>query len=88
MTKKKGRIFSGMRPSGRLHLGNLLGALENWAALQDEYDCVYCAVDIHALTDLRSKEQAFEIAPNVREMVLLPSAQAGSVHVHRSGGAR
>ena len=67
---KKGRIFSGMRPSGRLHLGNLLGALENWSALQDEYDCVYCAVDIHALTDLRSGEQARQIAPNVREMIL------------------
>lgn len=59
-----------MRPSGRLHLGNLLGALENWAALQAEYDCVYCAVDIHALTDLRSREQAHEIAGNVREMIL------------------
>ena len=70
MTKKKGRIFSGNRPSGRLHLGNLLGALENWAALQDEYDCVYCAVDIHALTDIRSGDEVREIAPNVREMVL------------------
>jgi tryptophanyl-tRNA synthetase len=59
-----------MRPSGRLHLGNLLGALENWVALQADYDCIYCAVDIHALTDLRSVEQVHRIKPNVREMIL------------------
>ena len=67
---RKGRIFSGARPSGRLHIGNLLGALENWAALQDEYDCIYCAVDIHALTDIRSGDEVREITPNIREMVL------------------
>jgi len=43
------RVFSGMRPTGPLHLGHLVGALGNWAALQDEYDCIYCAVDWHAL---------------------------------------
>ncbi|MFQ5860526.1 MAG: tryptophan--tRNA ligase [Dehalococcoidia bacterium] len=67
---KRGRIFSGMRPSGRLHLGNYLGALRNWAALQDDYDCVYCAVDVHALTTTTSREEAHEIQPNIREMVL------------------
>ena len=40
-------IFSGMRPTGRLHLGNYLGALQNWVALQDEYNCIYAAVDVH-----------------------------------------
>ena len=45
-------IFSGMRPTGRLHLGNYLGALQNWVALQDEYSCIYAAVDVHALTTL------------------------------------
>lgn len=44
------RILSGMRPTGRLHLGNLLGALSNWVRLQDEYECYYTIVDWHALT--------------------------------------
>jgi tryptophanyl-tRNA synthetase len=47
---KKKRILSGMRPTGPLHLGNLLGALANWVKLQDEYDCFYFIADWHALT--------------------------------------
>ena len=39
-----------MRPTGRLHLGHLLGALPNWVRLQDDYDCFYCVADLHALT--------------------------------------
>jgi tryptophanyl-tRNA synthetase len=49
MTEKK-RILSGMRPTGPLHLGNLLGALNNWVQMQDEYDCFYFIADWHALT--------------------------------------
>ena len=44
------RVFSGIKPTGSVHLGNLLGALHNWVALQDEADAVYCVVDLHALT--------------------------------------
>ena len=44
------RVFSGMQPSGAMHLGNLLGALTSWVALQDEADCVYSVVDLHAIT--------------------------------------
>jgi tryptophanyl-tRNA synthetase len=66
----KGRVFSGMRPSGKLHLGNWLGALQNWVALQDAYECIYCAVDIHALTTLGSHDDIPEIQNNVREMVI------------------
>ncbi len=44
------RVFSGMQPSGEAHLGNYLGALRQWAAMQDDYDCVYCIVDQHAIT--------------------------------------
>jgi tryptophanyl-tRNA synthetase len=44
------RVFSGIQPSGALHLGNYLGALRNWVALQDDADAVYCVVDLHALT--------------------------------------
>lgn len=49
---KKGRVFSGARPTGRQHLGNLFGAIRNYVALQEDYDCVYCVVDLHALTSL------------------------------------
>ena len=49
MADKK-RIFSGMQPTGFLTLGNYLGAMRNWVALQDEYDCVYSVVDLHSLT--------------------------------------
>ena len=44
------RIFSGIQPSGSPHLGNYLGAMKNWAALQRDHDCIYCVVDLHAIT--------------------------------------
>ena len=49
MAEKK-RIFSGIQPSGDLTLGSYMGAIKNWVALQDEYECVYCIVDMHAIT--------------------------------------
>ena len=68
MTKeKKGRVFSGARPTGRQHLGNYLGAIKNYVALQDEYECVYCVVDLHALTTMDSTA---ELRSNCTEMVL------------------
>ncbi len=44
------RIFSGIQPSGNLHLGNYLGAIKNWVKLQDEFDSIFCVVDLHAIT--------------------------------------
>jgi tryptophanyl-tRNA synthetase len=44
------RVFSGMQPTNGLHLGNYLGALQKWVALQDQYECIYCVVDLHAIT--------------------------------------
>jgi tryptophanyl-tRNA synthetase len=61
------RIFSGARPTGRQHIGNYLGALQNWVKLQDEYDCIYCIVDIHALTSL---EDTSQLQQNIQEMML------------------
>ncbi len=46
----KGRIFSGVQPTGNLHLGNYLGAIRNFVPLQDDYECIYCVVDMHAIT--------------------------------------
>jgi len=44
------RVFSGMQPTGSLHLGNYLGAMINWIAMQDSHECIYCIVDLHAIT--------------------------------------
>lgn len=48
--QEKKIIFSGIQPSGILTLGNYLGALKNWVSLQEEYNCVYCVVNMHAIT--------------------------------------
>ena len=64
---KKGRVFSGARPTGRQHLGNYLGAIKNYVALQEDYDCVYCIVDLHALTTLDTTEN---LRANTLEMAL------------------
>jgi tryptophanyl-tRNA synthetase len=66
-TKMRKRVFSGARPTGRQHIGNYVGAIQNYVALQDEYDCVYCIVDIHALTTLENTESLRE---DTHEMVL------------------
>jgi tryptophanyl-tRNA synthetase len=51
------RIFSGVQPTGNLHLGNYLGAIRNWVALQHEFDCIFCIVDLHALTQPQEPAQ-------------------------------
>lgn len=62
----KKRIFSGAQPTGNLHLGNYLGALKNWVALQDEYESFYCIVNLHAVTLPQNPEvlrqKTFELA--------------------------
>ena len=63
----KKRVFSGARPTGRQHIGNYIGAIQNYVALQDEYECVYCIVDIHALTSL---EETDRLQDNIFEMML------------------
>jgi tryptophanyl-tRNA synthetase len=64
---KKGRVFSGARPTGKQHLGNYLGAIKNYVKLQDEYDCIYCIVDIHALTTLETTK---DLKQNTLDMAL------------------
>jgi len=61
------RVLSGMRPTGKLHLGNYVGALDNWVRMQDAYECFFCVVDWHALTTdyadtSRVKENSLEVA--------------------------
>lgn len=62
------RIMSGMRPTGRLHLGNYLGALQNWVRLQDTYECFFAIVDWHALTT--GYEDTADLTANVRRLVV------------------
>lgn len=64
---KKGRVFSGARPTGRQHLGNYLGAIQNYVSLQADFDCVYCIVDVHALTTVETTQ---ELRQNTFEMAL------------------
>ncbi|MBL4597134.1 MAG: tryptophan--tRNA ligase [Robiginitomaculum sp.] len=59
------RVFSGVQPTGRLHLGNYLGALTKFVALQDQHECVFCVVDLHAITVRQEKSM---LAANTREI--------------------
>ncbi len=61
------RIFSGIQPSGELHIGNWLGAVQNWVKLQQSYDCLFCVVDLHAIT---AKYEHASLASRTREMAV------------------
>jgi len=66
-SKTRKRVLSGMRPTGKLHLGNFVGALQNWVGMQDTYECYFCVVDWHALTTdyadtSKVKEHSLEVA--------------------------
>jgi len=72
VTKKnnifKKRVFSGIKPTGSMHLGNYLGAVKNWADSQDEYRNIFCVVDLHAIT---VKQDSGELKKNIRELSAL-----------------
>jgi tryptophanyl-tRNA synthetase len=59
------RIFSGIQPTGNLHLGNYLGAIRNWVAMQHDYECIFCIVDLHALT---LPQDPLELRQSTREV--------------------
>ena len=68
ISSSRPRVFSGMRPTGKLHLGNYMGALANWVKLQDQYECYFFIADWHALTtDYADPSQ---IAPNTLDVLL------------------
>ncbi len=60
------RVFSGVQPSGDIHIGNYLGAMRQFVALQEDYECFFCVVDLHALTvpqdPIKLKENTIELA--------------------------
>src|SRR5829696_9679213 len=65
MAAFKERVFSGVQPTGNLHLGNYLGAIKRFVQLQDRYDCIYCVVDMHAITTWQDPS---ELAGQIREV--------------------
>jgi tryptophanyl-tRNA synthetase len=83
---KKGRVFSGIRPTGRAHLGNYLGAFKNYVALQDDYDCIYCIVDLHALTTvedtLNLKQNTYDLALDLLAVGIRPEETILFVQSH------
>jgi tryptophanyl-tRNA synthetase len=65
MDHPKNRIFSGIQPTGNLHLGNYLGAIRNWVELQHDFECIFCIVDLHALTQ---PQDPLELRHSTREV--------------------
>lgn len=68
MSEQKKVIFSGMQPSGTITLGNYIGALKNWINLQDDYNCLYCIVDMHAIT---VRQEPAMLRKNSRDLMMM-----------------
>jgi tryptophanyl-tRNA synthetase len=66
------RIFSGIQPTGEIHLGNYVGAIRHWVKLTDSYDCVFCVVDYHAITVEYQREEM--MARNLQTALILIAA--------------
>ena len=67
------RVFSGVQPTGDLHLGNYLGAIRNFVDLQEEYECLYCVVDLHAITTFQDPK---ELNSNILETTIKSSGSS------------
>jgi len=65
---QKKRVFSGVQPTGNLHLGNYLGAIKNFVDLQNKFECVYCIVDLHAITN---RQDPKELKSNILIFILI-----------------
>lgn len=91
MSEDKKRIFSGMQPSGMITLGNYLGALQNWTKLQDDYECLYCIVDMHAITvrqdPAKLRKQSRELLTQYLAVGLDPTKNTIYYQSHVSGHA-
>ena len=73
------RVFSGIQPSGELHLGNYLGAVHNWVAMQVGNDCVYCLVDYHAVTSRTGRESDMLQSPDQDSLATMSLRMAGDL---------
>ena len=79
------RIFSGIRPTGELHIGNYLGAIRQWLLLQEKADCVFCIVDLHAIT---TPYQSKELKKNIFEMAAAYAFHISQNHPFVDGNKR
>ena len=75
----KTRVFSGIQPSGELHLGNYYGAIQNWVDMQDRFDCVYCVVDYHAVTGRTGRESDKFQDPQHESLAAMSVRMAGDL---------
>ncbi|MEX0697329.1 MAG: tryptophan--tRNA ligase [Dongiaceae bacterium] len=82
------RIFSGVQPTGNLHLGNYLGAIRNWVKLQADYDCLYCIVDMHAITVWQDPAQLRQQTREVAAAFLAAGVDAGASIVFNQSQVR
>jgi len=91
MKEEKKRVFSGIQPSGKIHIGNYLGAIRHWVKLQAECDCIYCVVDLHAITTPQDpttiKAKTREVAGLLMAAGLDPKKTAIFVQSHISAHA-
>jgi tryptophanyl-tRNA synthetase len=91
MVEEKKRVFSGIQPTGKIHIGNYLGAIRHWVKLQAECDCIYCVVDLHAITTpqdpARMKGKTRELAAILMAAGLDPNITAIFVQSHISAHA-
>jgi len=86
----KTRVFSGMQPSGNLHIGNYLGALKNWVRIQSDYECIFCIVDLHAITAYQNPAELRAKIEEIAALYLAAGIDPGecsimvqsSVHAH------
>lgn len=77
-------VFSGMQPTNTLHLGNYLGALKNWVKIQDRMPCLYCVVDMHAITADAGYAKPAELTQATREVAaayIAAGVEIGRAHV-------
>src|SRR5438876_1731010 len=76
------RVFSGIQPSGELHIGNYLGAVQNWVKLQHQHDCLFCVVDLHAITQpydaATLAQRTIDMAIGLSGAVIDPAAKGSS----------
>ncbi len=70
MVTERRKVFSGVQPTGNMHIGNYLGAFRNWVALQEQYDAIYCVVDLHALTTPSDPAELHENRLDAAKVVL------------------
>jgi len=82
------RVFSGVQPTGSLHLGNYLGALKKFVALQDDHDCLYCIVDLHAITVWQDPKDLAQQTRHIAAAFLASGVDPDKAIIYAQSGVR